>query len=145
MELEVRIAQHAHLWSIEPFDLRLFADAKRRDEIAHFEPYEGHGKAEDRYDYAIDELHNELREVTVQQTAHAIGAVKLHHLIANDAVPARAVFAGREDPDRQDTPQAVRSMDRDGACRIIDTHALKEKYAKDNQNNRYRADDRCHH
>src|SRR5215470_6886765 len=94
MQLKVRITQNAHLRPVKSFDLRLFADAKGCDEIAHLEPHKGHGQSKCRQHHTIDYLHDELREITVEQPTDAIGAVELHHTVANHAVPSCTVFAG---------------------------------------------------
>src|ERR1041384_3814232 len=112
MELEVRIAELAHLGAIETFDFHLRRNADRRNQIADLKPGISHGEAEDSHDACIDDLHEELRNITVKQAAHAVGAVELDELIAHDAVPARAVLPGGEDTDRDDAPQTVHAVDR---------------------------------
>src|SRR5574341_230613 len=49
MQLKIRITEYAHLGTVKPLDLDLFADANGRDEIAHLEPNVCHHEAEDRY------------------------------------------------------------------------------------------------
>src|SRR5262249_12669344 len=84
-------------------------------------------------DYAVNPLHNELREVAVKKTTYTIGTIELHHLFTNHAVPSRAVFAGREDTDRQHAPKTINTVNRDGAHRIIDFARLEEENTEDNK------------
>src|SRR6266403_1216712 len=107
MEHEVRIPKDAHFGTVETFKLGLFADTQRRDEITDLEPDIGHNKSKHGYDRAVDDLHEELREVAVQESAHAVGAVKFHHPVPHHAVPSCAVFARREDTNRQHAPETV--------------------------------------
>src|SRR4029450_1375335 len=97
MELEVRIPQDAHLGTVEPFDLRLFADAEGSNKITDLEPHVRHDETEDRHYSCIDYLHDELGEVTVKKTAHAIRAIQFYELVAHNTVPTRAVLARRKD------------------------------------------------
>src|SRR5215510_786484 len=99
MELKVRVAQHAHLWAVESFDLDLPADANRCDQVANFEPHVCHHKAKHYNHSSIDRLHEELREVAVQQPANAVRAMCLYECFAYHAVPTRTVLTSGEDPD----------------------------------------------
>src|SRR5881409_3747468 len=92
MEQKVRVSQHAHLWAVESFDLGLPADADRRDQVANFEPYERHHEAKHNEHGNIDRLHDELREVAVEQPAHAVRPIRLHKPFAYHTVPTRAVL-----------------------------------------------------
>src|SRR4249919_4064646 len=61
MQLEVRVTEHAHLWTVETFDLSFFADANRRNEIAHLEPDVSHHEAKHCHHCAVYNLHDERR------------------------------------------------------------------------------------
>ena len=65
MELKIRVTEYTHLGAVETFDLHFLADAYRRDEIADLEPHECHHEAKYRYGAGIDQLHEELRDVTI--------------------------------------------------------------------------------
>src|SRR5215510_8114180 len=91
MELKVRVAKGAHLWGVETFEFRFLANANRRDQITYLEPHVRHNKTEHCDHRTVDGLHDELREVAIQEPAHAIGTVEFHHLLAHHAVPAGAV------------------------------------------------------
>src|SRR5262249_62391365 len=80
---------------------------------------------------SVETLGQELREVAVQHPAPPVGAVELHHLVAHHAVPARAVVAIGEDADGEHTPQAAHTMHRDRAHAVVDTDALEEEHAVD--------------
>src|SRR6266576_3906243 len=113
MKLEVRISQDAHLGTVEPFDLRLFADAEGSNKITDLEPHVRHDETEDRHYSCIDYLHDELRKIPVKQPAHAIGTIKLDHLFTDHAVPPGAVLARRKDADRQHTPDTIDTVNGD--------------------------------
>ena len=66
--------------------------------------------------------------VAVEQAAHAVRAVGLHHRVAHDAVPAGAVLAVREDADREHAPEAVHAVHRDGADGVVDAACLEEEH-----------------
>src|SRR3954447_15535219 len=118
MELKIRITEYAHLGTVETFELDFLANAKRRDNVANLEPYIGHYEAENRHGSSIDQLHEELRQVTIQKPAHTVRAVDLHHLVAYDAIPASAVLTGRKYPDGDYPPKSVYSVDGNSAHRI---------------------------
>src|SRR5215216_2480107 len=120
MELKVRISQHTHLWDVEPFDLRLPADPDRRDQVTNFEPHVCHHKAEHHDHDSTEQLHEELRGVAVEQPTNTVRPVCLHESFTHHTVPARAILPGREDPDRQHTPDAVDTVYGDRPDRIID-------------------------
>src|SRR5258705_2808115 len=111
MELKIWITEHAHLRSVETFDFGFLTDAKRCNKIADLEPNKGHHESKHNEHRAVNDLHNELREVTVEQPANTVGAVELHHLVAHYTIPSRAVFSGRKYADRQHAPQTVGSVD----------------------------------
>src|SRR6476661_3383159 len=100
VKLKIRIPQYTHFRTIETFDLGLFRDANRRNYIADFKPYIRHDKAEDRHCTGVDQLHDKLREVTIEQTAHAVGAVGFDHAVAHHTVPTSAVLPRGKYTDR---------------------------------------------
>ena len=72
MKLEVRITQNTHFRTIETFNFHFFGDSNWRDCIANFEPDIRHHEPEYCNGSGIDQLHDELREVTVEQTTPAV-------------------------------------------------------------------------
>src|SRR5262245_20202471 len=112
MQLKVRITQNAHLRPVKSFDLRLFADAKGCDEIAHPDAHKVHVQGKVLHRPTMDYLHVKLRKFTVARPADAIGTVQLHHAVANHALRSCTVFGGCEDSDRQNTPETIRAVNR---------------------------------
>src|SRR5258705_13780545 len=86
MELKIWITEHAHLRSVETFDFGFLTDAKRCNKIADLEPNKGHHESKHNEHRAVNDLHNELREIAVQQATHTVGAVELDHFIADDTI-----------------------------------------------------------
>src|SRR5262245_21333716 len=97
MELNVWVAQYTNFWGVEPFDLGFPAAADRRDQVANFEPHVCHHEAKYRQHGNVDHLHDELREVTVEQPTYAVGAIRLDEGVADHTVPPCAVLTGGED------------------------------------------------
>src|SRR3990172_9290506 len=133
MELEVGVSEHSHFRTVETFDLDFLVDSNRCDEIADFKPHVGHHEAEHRYYHTIDDLHEELGKIAIEQTAHAVGAIELNHLFPHHTVPACAVRSIGKDPDRQHAPEAVDAVDRDRTDGIVNAARLKEENALDYQ------------
>src|SRR6266850_6539872 len=142
MELKIRITKHAHFRTVKPLDLDFFGNANRRDEIADLEPHECHHEAKYRYGSSIDQLHEELRQVTIQKPAHTVRAVDLHHLVAYDAIPAGAVLTGRKYPDGDYPPKSVYSVDGNSAHRIVNAASFPEENGLDHEPTGNQANDR---
>src|SRR6266576_574357 len=145
MKLKIRIAERAHFRAVETFDFSLFADTNRCNQVADFKPDESHDEAEYCHGRAVDDLHDELRKVTIKQTADAVGAVELHHLLAHNTVPTGPIFTGGENSHRENPPESVDAMHGDRADWIVDPFTLEEKDAVDNQATCYGTYDRRAH
>src|SRR6266550_8906270 len=145
MKLKIRIAERAHFRAVETFDFSLFADTNRCNQVADFKPDESHDEAEYCHGRAVDDLHDELRKVTIKQTADAVGAVEFDHFITHNAVPTGPIFTGGENSHRENPPESVDAMHRDRADRIVNPFSLEEKDAVDNQDTGYRTNDRRAH
>src|SRR5712692_6838392 len=142
MELKVRVSQHAHLWAVESFDLGRLADADRRDQVANFEPHVRHHKAKHHEYGSVDHLHDELREVAVEQPADAVRPIQLHEPVAHHTVPTRTVLTGGEDADRQHAPDAAGAVHGDRTDGIVDASPFQEKDRRNHEEASHCPDDR---
>src|SRR5437762_9592694 len=134
-ELELGIAERAHLGQVEPLELHVgahaLADEDVDDDVEHVREREGHA---DQRAHA-DELRQELPRVAVEEARD--GAV--------DAVPAAAVVARPvgEEAHAEDAPEAASPGYRGRAHGVVDLHhALEELDAQADEHAGREADDR---
>src|SRR5919109_2515735 len=127
MKLEIRIAERAHFGTVESLDFHFLADAKGCNQVTHFEPHIGHRETEHGHSASVDYLHDELREVAIEQSTNAVRAVQFHEIVADNAVPARAILPRCKYTDGDHAPESVDSVNRNRAHRIIDAAPLPEE------------------
>src|SRR5262249_3221197 len=128
----VVVTGNADFRHVESFDFDILADANWRDQITHLEPHKRHDETEHDHHTGVENLHDELREVTIEQATHAVSPVELDEFITYDTVPACAIGAVGENTDRQNAPHPIDSVHGDRADRIIDPPRFPEKHTIDN-------------
>src|ERR1700678_2946820 len=124
---------NSHNRTVESSEFDVLRDAERSDEIARLEPDVGHDESEHHEDARVEELRPELRGVAVQNAAHAVDAAATGKTLEGcpfDAVPSGPVFPICKDADRDDSPDAVGSVHREGSDRVVHLHLVEEQDAE---------------
>src|ERR1043166_5861078 len=130
VHLEAIVAVHAHLGNVEPLDFRI-----ERRPVAH--EFLGDEINDERQDGECDEAggHADQLRPELAQTA----AVEQTFDGAGHAIPAVAVGAVGEQSERQATPRAVDTVNRDGPDAIINADPVEEENRFDDQDTGDRA------
>src|SRR5438552_9236193 len=133
-ELELGVAERAHLGQVEPLELDVDAHALADEEVDEGVEDVGEGEDHPHQRAHADQLGHELARVTVEEPRDR----------AVHSVPAPAVVAGavREEADAQHAPQAAGPVHRGRAHRIVDLHdPLEELDAQADEHAGREADD----